>query len=334
MGTNRRHALRLLLAACSCLALLVGAPAASAATLGCSDDARGTTDLSTWFPEMLEATNAHRATIGLPALQLDASLSKASTWKARDLAVRGYFTHDDPAGSNGEPARTPWQRLVECGFTAGGARAENIAAGQTSGAAFVQAWINSPGHRANIEDASMRYVGFGVAQLDTSTYRTYAVQMFSSEPGPAVREPVRVPQEGGRDGSTGADPSTEPGAALPAARIIAGATVSKHRCRGRWAVAGTCYVLTVHGRLFASDLSVVASRPLVATRRLASGRSIGLGSARTSAAGTFTVRRYLRPPARGTRAWLLRNAGVVRLQAPATSLGAAAAATLHSRVRV
>lgn len=321
MHATRRQLHRLLLTALAIVLPLVLAPAAQAATLGCSDDARGTTDLSTWVPEMLEATNAHRATLGLVPLQLDPTLGRASAWKARDLAVRGYFAHDDPAGSDGEPGRTPWQRLVECGFTSGGARAENIAAGQQSGASFVQAWIESPGHRANIENASMRYVGFGVARLDTSAYRTYAVQMFSSLPGPAAEDGIRVPLGGG----------TDSGGEAAASRIVAGATLSTHRCRSRLAVRGTCHVLTVHGRLLASDPAALAGRTVVGARRLATGRWTRLAAARTSAAGTFTIRRVVRPPARGTRTWLLRNARIVRVTTTATSAGTAAASIVAAR---
>jgi len=168
--------------------------AASAATQGCADDASGVTDLTaTWEADLLAATNAHRTGMGLTALQLDATLTKASVWKARDMARRNYFAHDDE--DNGDaPARSPWDRLAACGWTSGGSRAENIAAGYGSAAQTVAAWIASPGHRANIENGSLRYVGFGVASSVSSTYGEYQVQMFSSVAGPlAAAPPVAQP---------------------------------------------------------------------------------------------------------------------------------------------
>lgn len=171
------------------------APAGAAAattTLGCADDPTGTVDLSSWVPEMLAATNAHRTSMGLVALQLDPVLTRASVWKSRDMGRRNYFSHDDLA-LPGEPARTPWERLTDCGWTKGGSRAENIAAGQSSGQAFITAWLNSPGHRANIENATMRYVGFGVTRVSGSRYGTYATQMFASVSSGEVTPPPPPP---------------------------------------------------------------------------------------------------------------------------------------------
>ncbi len=178
LSSPGRVALVVLAAICS-TALLPVASASAASSLGCADDATGTQDLSSWVPEMLEATNAHRASKGLVALHLDPVLTRASVWKSRDMGRRNYFEHSDQA-LPGESSRTPWERLAACGWTKGGSRAENIAAGQQSGRAFITAWINSPGHRANIENASLRYVGFGVVRVTGSRYGTYATQMFAS----------------------------------------------------------------------------------------------------------------------------------------------------------
>jgi uncharacterized protein YkwD len=164
--------------------------AASAATLGCADDATGVSDLTpSWEAELLSLTNAHRTGMGLAALALDPTLTKASVWKARDMARRNYMEHDDPA-NGAAPSRSPWDRLTACGWASGGSRAENIAAGYTSPQAVITGWLNSPGHRANIENSAMRYVGFGVASSTTSHYGTYSAQMFASVPGPVATAPV------------------------------------------------------------------------------------------------------------------------------------------------
>lgn len=332
MRTIARHPLRLLPFLVVLLLTLLAPTPAAAATLGCSDDARGTADLSAWVPEMLAATNAHRESKGLAPLQLDATLTRASAWKSRDLAVRGYFGHDDPAGTNGEPARSPWERLAECGFTAEAARAENIAAGQRSGAAFVRAWIESPGHRANIENASMRYVGFGVVSLASSRYDTYATQMFSSSPGaaatttPGATEPVRQVLEGG--GGSAADPA-------PTTTSVRGsAVVTRTRCRSRVAVGGWCWYLTIRGRVAASAPGAITGRRAIVTRQAGSARRyVAVGTATTSADGTFVVRRLLAPPRRGTSAWLRANARIARVRIAPTPALPTAAATLVARVR-
>ena len=47
---------------------------------------------------------------------------------------------------------------------------ENIAMGQPTPEAVVQAWMKSPGHRANIQKTGFREVGFGVASADGREY--------------------------------------------------------------------------------------------------------------------------------------------------------------------
>lgn len=173
------------------LVLLVTADPAHSTPLGCVDDASATSDRPSWAAEILATTNAHRATLGLPQLQLDPGLGRGAVWKARDMARRDYFTHADPIDTGG--TRSPWERLTDCGFTTAGAssQAENIAAGRESGAAFTTGWLNSTGHRRNIENASMRYIGIAVAFNRASTNGTYAVQMFSSSPSiePVLEDP-------------------------------------------------------------------------------------------------------------------------------------------------
>ena len=319
------------------LLLVLAAPApAQAATLGCADNSAGTTDLAAWIPAMLAATNAHRATVGAPPLQLDASLTIASTWKSRDLARRNYFAHDDLAGSNGEPSRTPWERLVACGGLNAGSRGENIAAGQQSGAAFIQAWINSPGHRANLENATFRYVGFGVVSSTGSTYGTYATQMFSSVAGPIPMSalPTTPTTDTSGGGETTDDGTREPLESTVALSMTAGASVTRTRCRSRFAVRGWCWYVTARGTLASTAPEAIAARRVVATRRLASGRWVALGTATTRTDGTFVVRRLVMPPAVGTLTWLQRNARSVGLSVAQAGELPATYAGVIARVRV
>lgn len=58
------------------------------------------------------------------------------------------------------------------------AAGENIAAGQTTPAQVVDAWMNSPGHRANILERAYKYIGVGYVNSG-SGYRHYWVQMFA-----------------------------------------------------------------------------------------------------------------------------------------------------------
>jgi len=64
------------------------------------------------------------------------------------------------------------QRITGCGYqwTMVG---ENIAAGYTSPASVVQAWMDSPTHRENILNPGFKDLGAGYAYNSSSTYRHY-----------------------------------------------------------------------------------------------------------------------------------------------------------------
>jgi uncharacterized protein YkwD len=102
--------------------------------------------------------NRYRTRRGLRPLQLEIGLMRSAIWKAQHMAYFFYFGHSDPAPpvSRGVP-----ERLAACGFESSGS--ENIAYGHETAREVMRAWINSPGHRRNIESRSWRYLGVGVA---------------------------------------------------------------------------------------------------------------------------------------------------------------------------
>ena len=57
--------------------------------------------------------------------------------------------------------------------------AENAASGQSSPKRAVEAWMNSPGHRANILDPEIKEIGVGYA-IDDVNATPYWVQNFGS----------------------------------------------------------------------------------------------------------------------------------------------------------
>lgn len=102
------------------------------------------------------ATNDERARHGLGALTVDARLSVAAQRHSDDMVRRGFFAHADPDG------REVQDRVVDQGYP-WRVVAENIAFGQVSPRAVVQAWMDSPGHRANILLAGTTHIGVGRA---------------------------------------------------------------------------------------------------------------------------------------------------------------------------
>jgi len=62
----------------------------------------------------------------------------------------------------GVNAPTPATRLDYAGYDNWMTYGENIAFGYSTAAAVMQAWMNSPGHRANILNPNFKEIGVGV----------------------------------------------------------------------------------------------------------------------------------------------------------------------------
>nr|WP_314631594.1 CAP domain-containing protein [uncultured Noviherbaspirillum sp.] len=144
-------------------------------TTGTQLDARLTCNLPNFQQEILDRVNQARAagrTCGTktygpaPALRWNGVLFNAAGAHSTDMAANNYFSHTSQDGRN------PGQRITGAGY-AWSAYGENIAAGQTSAQSVVDGWLASPGHCANIMNASYADIGTACVASSTSTYRTY-----------------------------------------------------------------------------------------------------------------------------------------------------------------
>lgn len=104
--------------------------------------------------QVLKETNAYRAENGLAPLALHQSLTKVAQQKATDMAKNRYFSHTSPT------LGSPFDQMKAAGISYRRA-AENIAMGQRSAEEVVDAWMKSPGHRANILDRNLTHIGIG-----------------------------------------------------------------------------------------------------------------------------------------------------------------------------
>ena len=104
--------------------------------------------------EVVRLVNEERAKHGLAALTEDESLSDLARRKSQDMRDNGYFDHNSPTYGS------PFQMMKSFGITYRTA-GENIAMGYRTPEAVVNAWMNSPGHRANILNASYTTIGVG-----------------------------------------------------------------------------------------------------------------------------------------------------------------------------
>ncbi|NHM31579.1 SCP-like extracellular protein [Bacillus sp. C11] len=116
-----------------------------------------TQGISQFAQQVIDLTNAQRKQNGLPALKADTQLSGVAQKKAVDMEKNHYFSHTSPTYGS------PFDMMRDFGVTYSSA-GENIAMGQKTPQEVVNAWMNSPGHRANILNRSFTNIGVGFDQ--------------------------------------------------------------------------------------------------------------------------------------------------------------------------
>ena len=104
--------------------------------------------------EVVRLVNEIRVKNGLKELTHDWELSRVARYKSQDMKDNKYFSHTSPTYGS------PFQMMRNFGITYRSA-GENIARGQATPQAVVNAWMNSAGHRANILNSSFTRIGVG-----------------------------------------------------------------------------------------------------------------------------------------------------------------------------
>ncbi|MEU4620650.1 CAP domain-containing protein [Actinoplanes sp. NPDC023801] len=153
-------------------ALLAPAAAAAAATMIASPAGAAPAKVSEQVlqDEVNRLTNVERVKGGCAALTVDARLTAAARGHSAWMARTGTFSHTGSGGSD----------FVSRVKTAGHAApaSENIAWSYRTAAQVTDAWMKSPGHRANILNCAAKSVGTGVAYAANG--KPYYTQNFGS----------------------------------------------------------------------------------------------------------------------------------------------------------
>ena len=127
---------------------------------------------SSYEQRVAELVNVEREKNGLPTLSFNKKISDVARIKSKDMADNNYFAHQSPTyGMAGD-------MLLKFGVT-WSAWGENIASGQDTPDEVVSAWMNSPGHRANILSPEFIYIGVGY--VTDSNGKTYWTQLFTGD---------------------------------------------------------------------------------------------------------------------------------------------------------
>ena len=123
--------------------------------------------------ELLNLINAERRKVGVPALRLDTNMQKAANRRANEITRK--YSHTRP---NGKGSRTVY---AEFGI-APGISGENLTWGRgranTSMTAFNNAFMNSPGHRANMLNRAFTTIGIGFARDGD---KLYVAELFAGK---------------------------------------------------------------------------------------------------------------------------------------------------------
>lgn len=130
---------------------------------------------------IIEQTNTARQASGAQPLALNSRLALAARLKAEDLASKGYFSHQSPDGS------MPWDWMKKANYDYSYA-GENLAVNFFDASDLMDAWLNSPSHRANI--LSQDYTEIGIAAVRgvyAGRETVFVVQMFGT---PGRPEPL------------------------------------------------------------------------------------------------------------------------------------------------
>ena len=119
--------------------------------------------------EVIRLVNEIRVKNGLKELTYDWQLARVARYKSEDMRSNNYFSHTSPVYGS------PFQMMKSFGISYKSA-GENIAKGQSTPSAVVNAWMNSQGHRANILNSSFTHIGVGYVADGR-----YWTQMFISK---------------------------------------------------------------------------------------------------------------------------------------------------------
>lgn len=170
--------------------------------------------------DIIASTNEARANYNLVALRPNSRLDAAATEKARDMGTKNYFAHFSPTGVS------PWFWMEKNNYRYAYA-GENIAIGFINASDTIQAWLNSPSHRANLLNTKYQEIGVATAEVEIEGMRgTLIVQMFGK---PATAVAAKITPKPKVIPTQTSSPSSKPAATLPSSVNLSPRSTSWNR---------------------------------------------------------------------------------------------------------
>ncbi|QQR82536.1 CAP domain-containing protein [Candidatus Campbellbacteria bacterium] len=123
---------------------------------------------------LVDLANKDREGDGLSDLTVSPILEEAARMKAEHMAANEYFAHTSPDGLN------PWYWFYRAGYNFVNA-GENLAVNFVDSGDVEKAWMNSPGHRANIMNGLFTEIGIAAVPGHYKGKKTiFVVQLFGT----------------------------------------------------------------------------------------------------------------------------------------------------------
>lgn len=123
---------------------------------GCGENGLGP-DFDPQVEAFVSAMNDHREVVGCEPLVWNGYVAEVAQAHSVDMLQRDFFAHENPDGAS------PFDRLSAAEISYSRA-AENIAWGYPSAEAVLAGWLDSPGHRRNIENCALTEHGVGLIE--------------------------------------------------------------------------------------------------------------------------------------------------------------------------
>jgi uncharacterized protein YkwD len=107
--------------------------------------------------QMQKQVNTHRQDQGCPALEWSKEVALVAQAHSEDMADHEYFSHTNGQG------QTFADRVSQKGLMYQRV-GENLAVGSNDVQLILQGWLDSSGHRANLENCSFTHHGIGLSR--------------------------------------------------------------------------------------------------------------------------------------------------------------------------
>jgi hypothetical protein len=128
--------------------------------------------------QFVALVNQARAAVGVAPLKVDAELTALARAHTQEMANAGTIFHANPISAG---VTAPWLKL-----------GENVGTGP-SVAPVMTAFINSPGHYANIVDPLFNYIGVGVIWVGNQMFTTHRFMQVEGAVPPPAPPPTAAP---------------------------------------------------------------------------------------------------------------------------------------------